>query len=89
MNGGICRNGRCACPAGYSGSNCQYEDETAAPSFMQVLLDDSVVLIVYAIMIALIVGLLIGAYILAKRAMERRNASVVVEDDSDKLTSAN
>ena len=56
---------------------------------MQVLLDDSVVLIVYAIMIALIVGLLIGAYILAKRAMERRNASVVVEDDSDKLTSAN
>jgi len=28
LNGGICRNGRCACPDGFNGSNCQYEDET-------------------------------------------------------------
>ena len=76
MNGGICRNGRCACPDGFSGSNCQYEDEKEGPSFLQVLLDDSVVLIVYAIMIALIVGLLIGAYILGKKAIEARQRSL-------------
>ena len=31
---------------------------------MQVILDDSVVLIVYALMLALIIGLFVGAYIL-------------------------
>ena len=34
---------------------------------MQVLLDDSVVLIVYALMIALIVALFFGAYMLYKK----------------------
>ena len=62
---------------------------------MQVLLDDSVVLIVYAIMIALIVGLLIGAYILGKKAIEARQRSQAMvasshdDDDKDKLTSSN
>ena len=27
LNGGICKNGKCACAKGFSGLNCQYEDE--------------------------------------------------------------
>jgi len=34
---------------------------------MQVLFDDSVIIIVYALMLALIIGLFIGAYTLYKK----------------------
>lgn len=86
LNGGICRNGRCACPEGYSGSNCQYEDEIeeGGESFMQVLFDDSVIIIVYALILALIIGLFIGAYTMYKKAQASRQSVV---DDPDKLTS--
>ena len=83
LNGGICRNGKCACPDGFSGSNCQFEDDAAEEeSVLEVILDDSIILIVYAIMLALIVGLFFGAYRLYKKNMEVDNSG-----GSDKLTS--
>ena len=42
------------------------EDVDTGPSFMQVLFDDSVIIIVYALILALIIGLFIGAYKLWK-----------------------
>lgn len=71
LNGGICRNGKCACPEHFSGSNCQYEEEveeSGGESFLQVLFDDSVIIIVYALILALIIGLFIGAYTLYKKS---------------------
>jgi len=63
LNGGVCRNGKCACPEGFSGSNCQFEVEDGGQtSFLQALMDDSVVLIVYALMIAVIAALFVGAW---------------------------
>jgi len=85
LNGGICRNGRCACPDTFNGSNCQYEDETEekGESFAQVLFDDSIILIMYALMIAVIVGLFFGAYMLYKRNLSQQSSV----SGSDKLTS--
>lgn len=59
LNGGICRNGKCACPEFYSGSNCQFSEieEDGASSFWS---ED--IWLLYLIMIILIVLLLFGAY---------------------------
>ena len=39
---------------------------------MEVLLDDSIILLVYALILAIIIGLLVGAYVLYKRARDRQ-----------------
>ena len=52
---------------------------------MEVIMDDSVVLIVYALMIAVIIALFIGAYLLYKKAIA--NSNNVVPPVKDKLTS--
>ena len=88
LNGGICRNGHCACPEGFEGSNCQFEKETGdGPTFMEVLLDDSIILLVYALILAIIIGLLVGAYVLYKRARDRQQQNNDQKPSSDKLTS--
>ena len=50
---------------------------------LEVILDDSIILIVYAIMLGLIVGLFFGAYRLYKKNMEQDRSG-----DSAKLTSS-
>ncbi len=86
MNGGICRNGRCACPDGFSGSNCQYEDEKeegeSAPS---VLLDDAVIYLVYFLMIGAIIIFIVLAY--RKYSQMRQESEEQARDDPNKLTS--
>jgi len=67
LNGGICRNGKCACHEGFSGSNCQFEEDKGEESLMSVLLDDTIIVIVYVLMLALIIGLFVGAYLLYKK----------------------
>jgi len=52
---------------------------------MQVLFDDSVIIIVYALMLALIIGLFIGAYMLYKKASKK--VPVAADASSEKLTS--
>lgn len=56
---------------------------------MQVILDDSVVLLVYALMLAVIVALFVAAYFLYKRVKERQAEQAPLNDvaPSDKLTS--
>ena len=39
---------------------------------MEVLLDDSIILLVYALILAIIIGLFVGAYVLYKRARDRQ-----------------
>lgn len=53
---------------------------------MTVLFDDSIIIIVYALMLALIIGLFIAAY---KHYKNAKNARVVsgADRESDKLTS--
>ena len=87
LNGGICKNGKCACGVGFSGSNCQYEEEGEEQSLMQVLLDDSVVLIVYALMLALIIIIFYFAYRQyqkheAQRRQNQQNANQKLTADS-------
>jgi|FrelakmetLWP11LW_1041352.scaffolds.fasta_scaffold64021_1 ABC-type dipeptide/oligopeptide/nickel transport system permease component len=50
---------------------------------MKVLMDDSVVLIVYAVMLAIIIALFVGAYYLYKRNSTPSKAP----SEKDKLTS--
>lgn len=75
LNGGICRNGACVCDDGFSGSNCQFVVETETSdkgdSLTQALMDNSVVVIFYGLMIALIVGLFIGAWMMFSAARRR------------------
>jgi hypothetical protein len=52
---------------------------------MQVIMDDSVVLIVYALMLTVIIALFFAAYMLYKKAIA--NSNNVVPEDKDKLTS--
>ena len=96
LNGGICKNGKCGCPQGYSGSNCQYEEEGEEQSFMQVLLDDSVVLIVYGLMLALIIIIFMLAYRQyqkheAEKRQRRPNASdkLTANDDGEPVNTSN
>ena len=74
LNGGICRNGKCMCQDGFSGSNCQYQEDGEEKSFMEVLMDDSVVLIVYALLIIAILGVCFLAYQKIKKEKEARDA---------------
>lgn len=46
--------------------------DEVGPSFLEVLLDDSVIIIVYALILALIIGLGIGAYRLYQKSKEGR-----------------
>lgn len=98
LNGGTCANGKCACPPYFSGSNCQVEDTNrdagvvAGPSILETLGEDAWILIVYAVMLALIAGFLIGAYILykmaeAKRAQMSEEDQKLLDGRGDKLTS--
>jgi len=52
---------------------------------MQVIMDDSVILIVYALMLAVIIALFIAAYMLYKKAIA--NSNNVGPSEQDKLTS--
>ena len=67
MNGGICRNGKCACPDQFEGSNCQFEkeiilDDSNEPSVMSELIDQGAILMVYVFLLLVIILLLLGAY---------------------------
>ena len=76
------------CPENFSGSNCQYEEvQDEQQSFVQVLMDDSVVIIVYALMILTIAGIFIAVYRIMKKrqAMESQDR----QEESEKLTAAN
>ena len=70
MNGGICRNGKCACPDQFEGTNCQFEkeivlsgdDDSNQPSVMNELIDQGAILMVYVFLLLVIILLLFGAY---------------------------
>lgn len=58
-NGGVCMNGECVCRKGYSGSYCQYKDDSGF-NFGSVFF----YFFVFTLLIVAIVGLFYGAYIL-------------------------
>ena len=68
LNGGICRNGKCACPSQFEGSNCQFEkdvvkvDDSNEPGVLDAIIDQGAILLVYVFMLLVIMGLLGGAY---------------------------
>ena len=70
LNGGICRNGKCACPDQFEGTNCQFEkeivlsddDDSNQPSVMNELIDQGAILMVYVFLLLVIILLLFGAY---------------------------
>ena len=99
LNGGICRNGKCACPDQFEGSNCQFEkeiivDDSNEPSVMSELIDQGAILLVYVFLLLVIILLLWGAYYFydkmrkdqAQRDLEEQRR--LAELNKDKITAA-
>lgn len=79
LNGGICQNGACVCAAGFSGSNCQYSDNSA------VKMEDLYILLIYLLWILLIIVLFAATFFLYKWIASKE--APVVRRDPDQLTS--
>ena len=64
LNGGICSNGMCSCPEAFEGANCQFskDGEGVSDGLATALFGDMMILLVYAFVIALIVGIFFWAY---------------------------
>ena len=68
QNGGICRNGFCACTSDWAGSNCQYpQNDGSGPGFLDTLLPNLKILLVYALLIGVIIGLFYATYMIMKK----------------------
>ena len=77
LNSGICKNGKCACPDGFSGLNCQFEDvPEEGPSVYQAIFDEGVIMLVYLLILLLIGALFYGAYYFFKKAIDERNRQI-------------
>jgi hypothetical protein len=72
MNGGICSNGVCSCSVDFEGSNCQYsKSEDGGPGLLSALFSNLMILLVYGILIAVIVGLFGLAYYYVREAKKK------------------
>ena len=99
LNGGICRNGKCACPDTFEGSNCQFEkeiedDDSNQPGVMSSLVDQGAILLVYVFMLLVIIMLLGGAYYFYEKMRkdqeqrEREQQRLQAQPDKNAITHA-
>ena len=86
MNGGICSNGACLCSEEFEGSNCQYAKEADDGGVSSGLFSNLMVLLVYAILISIIVGLFALAYYFLQEAKKKVEANKLEEKVDDLVT---